>query len=93
MALCQVEPVAISPAVQPTCSPSSLSEARAGDSAVDVEGDAVDHRGVVGYEVEHRLGDVVPEQTLVVYTVQPGSPTARLLPILASWDADATVAR
>ena len=26
-----------------------------------------------------------PEQRLVVYTVEPGSPTARVLPLLASW--------
>jgi hypothetical protein len=29
-----------------------------------------------------------PEQRLVVYTVQPDSPTARVLPLLAGWGAD-----
>lgn len=27
-----------------------------------------------------------PDQRLVVYTVEPGSATARVLPLLASWD-------
>jgi hypothetical protein len=31
-----------------------------------------------------------PEQRLVVYTVQPDSPTARVLPLLAAWGADDT---
>ncbi|WP_261575118.1 helix-turn-helix transcriptional regulator [Frankia gtarii] len=29
-----------------------------------------------------------PDQRLTIYTVEPDSPTARVLPILASWDAD-----
>jgi hypothetical protein len=29
-----------------------------------------------------------PEQRLVVYTVQPDSPTARVLPLLAAWGSD-----
>jgi hypothetical protein len=28
------------------------------------------------------------EQTLVAYTVQPDSPTARVLPMLAAWGAE-----
>ena len=28
-----------------------------------------------------------PDQHLVVYTAQPDSPTARVLPLLASWEA------
>jgi transcriptional regulator with XRE-family HTH domain len=31
-----------------------------------------------------------PEQRLVVYTVQPDSPTARVLPLLAAWGSDHT---
>jgi hypothetical protein len=30
-----------------------------------------------------------PDQTLVVYTVEPDSPTARVLPLLASWSVPA----
>lgn len=32
-----------------------------------------------------------PDQRLVLYTVEPGSPTARILPLLSSWGIDAGI--
>ncbi len=49
--------------------------------------------GALSFDIEIVQAPRDPEQALVVYTVQPGSPTARLLPILASWAADAPVSR
>lgn len=47
--------------------------------------------GELVFDIEAVAAPQLPDQTLVVYTVPRESPTARLLPILASWDADATV--
>jgi transcriptional regulator with XRE-family HTH domain len=41
--------------------------------------------GALHFDIEIVGAPHEPEQTLVAYTVQPDSPTARLLPILASW--------
>ncbi|MFD2419767.1 helix-turn-helix transcriptional regulator [Amycolatopsis pigmentata] len=46
--------------------------------------------GLLEFGVEIVSAPHLPEQHLVVYTVEPGSPTARVLPILASWATDAT---
>jgi MmyB-like transcription regulator ligand binding domain len=43
--------------------------------------------GDLSFGIETVSAPWEPDQRLVVYTVEPGSPTARLLPILASWDA------
>lgn len=45
--------------------------------------------GELVFDIEAVATPHLPDQTLVVYTVPGDSPTARLLPILASWDADA----
>jgi transcriptional regulator with XRE-family HTH domain len=47
----------------------------------------VDHpvAGPLTFGIESVVGPHDPEQHLVVYTVQPGSPTAHALPLLASW--------
>ena len=47
--------------------------------------------GVLAFDIEIVSAPHEPDQTLVVYTVRRDSPTARLLPILASWDADTSV--
>ncbi|WP_432570990.1 helix-turn-helix transcriptional regulator [Kineococcus sp. SYSU DK005] len=41
--------------------------------------------GPLTFGVESVVGPHDPEQRLVVYTVEPDSPTARVLPLLASW--------
>jgi len=41
--------------------------------------------GPLEFDVEIVTAPHLPDQHLVVYTVQPDSPTARVLPILASW--------
>lgn len=41
--------------------------------------------GPLTFGIESVAGPHEPEQRLVVYTVEPGSPTARVLPLLASW--------
>ncbi|MEV4844498.1 helix-turn-helix transcriptional regulator [Micromonospora matsumotoense] len=41
--------------------------------------------GPLSFGIESVVGPHDPEQRLVVYTVEPDSPTARVLPILASW--------
>lgn len=43
--------------------------------------------GPLSFGIESLVGPHDPEQRLVVYTVEPDSPTARVLPILASWTA------
>ena len=43
--------------------------------------------GPMTFDIEIIGAPHEPGQRLVVYTAQPDSPTARLLPILASWDA------
>jgi transcriptional regulator with XRE-family HTH domain len=45
--------------------------------------------GLLTFGVEAVTAPHEPDQTLVVYTVEPDSPTARLLPLLASWHAPA----
>lgn len=45
--------------------------------------------GDLEFDIEIVTGPADPEQRLVVYTVQADSPTARLMPLLASWGADA----
>jgi transcriptional regulator with XRE-family HTH domain len=54
----------------------------------------VDHptAGPLTFGIESVVGPHDPEQTLVVYTVELGSPTAKILPLLASW-ADLHAAR
>lgn len=41
--------------------------------------------GSLDFDIEIVTAPHVPDQHLVVYTVEPNSPTARMLPILASW--------
>jgi transcriptional regulator with XRE-family HTH domain len=41
--------------------------------------------GSLSFGIESAVGPHDPEQRLVVYTVEPDSPTARVLPMLASW--------
>lgn len=41
--------------------------------------------GPLRFGIESVLGPHDPEQRLVVYTVEPDSPTAHVLPLLASW--------
>jgi transcriptional regulator with XRE-family HTH domain len=43
--------------------------------------------GGLTFGIESVVGPNDPEQRLVVYTVEPGSPTAQVLPLLASWPA------
>ncbi|WP_111766791.1 helix-turn-helix transcriptional regulator [Nakamurella deserti] len=47
----------------------------------------VDHpaAGPLQFGVESVVGPHDPDQRLVVYTVEPGSPTAAVMPMLASW--------
>ncbi|TQS43468.1 helix-turn-helix domain-containing protein [Cryptosporangium phraense] len=45
--------------------------------------------GPLSFGIESVVGPLDPEQRLVVYTVEPDSPTARVLPMLASWAASA----
>jgi transcriptional regulator with XRE-family HTH domain len=47
----------------------------------------VDHpaAGSLRFGIESVVGPHDPDQRLVVYTVEPGSPTAAVLPMLASW--------
>jgi hypothetical protein len=42
--------------------------------------------GPLSFDIEIVVAPHEPNQRLVAYTAQPDSPTARLLPILASWD-------
>jgi transcriptional regulator with XRE-family HTH domain len=48
----------------------------------------IDHpaAGPLTFGIESVVGPHDPEQRLVVYTVEPGSPTAHALPFLASWN-------
>ena len=43
--------------------------------------------GPLRFDVEIVAAPYEPDQHLVVYTAQPDSPTARVLPLLASWEA------
>lgn len=47
----------------------------------------IDHpvAGALAFDIEIVIAPHDPDQRLVVYTAQPDSPTARLLPILAGW--------
>lgn len=45
--------------------------------------------GALSFGIESLVGPHDPEQRLVVYTVEPDSPTARVLPMLASWTSPA----
>jgi hypothetical protein len=47
--------------------------------------------GDLSFDIEIVSAPHEPGQRLVVYTTQPDSATARLLPILASWDAEAAI--
>jgi transcriptional regulator with XRE-family HTH domain len=47
--------------------------------------------GTLEFGVEMVTGPLDPGQRLVVYTVEPGSPTAKVLPLLASWAQEALV--
>ena len=44
--------------------------------------------GELAFDIEIVSAPQEPDQRLVVYTAQPDSATARLLPILASWDSE-----
>jgi transcriptional regulator with XRE-family HTH domain len=44
--------------------------------------------GALSFDIEIVCAPQEPDQRLVVYTAQPDSATARVLPILASWDGD-----
>ncbi|MFC4149956.1 helix-turn-helix transcriptional regulator [Micromonospora mangrovi] len=44
--------------------------------------------GPLTFGIESVVGPHDPEQRLIVYTVEPDSPTARVLPVLASWATD-----
>jgi transcriptional regulator with XRE-family HTH domain len=46
--------------------------------------------GPLDFNIEIVAAPHVPDQHLVVYTVEPGSATARVLPILASWAAESS---
>jgi len=48
--------------------------------------------GQLSFDIEIVGARHESDQHLVVYTAQPDSPTAKMLPILASWDADTTTA-
>lgn len=50
----------------------------------------IDHptAGPLEFDIEVVTAPHDPDQRLVVYTAQPDSPTARLLPLLASWGTD-----
>lgn len=45
--------------------------------------------GDLSFDIETVSPPQEPDQRLIVYTAEPDSPTARLLPLLASWDATA----
>ncbi|OLR92334.1 helix-turn-helix transcriptional regulator [Actinokineospora bangkokensis] len=45
--------------------------------------------GALSFHIEAVSLPTAPHQRLVVYTTEPGSPTARLLPLLSSWGAPA----
>ncbi len=47
--------------------------------------------GRLTFGIEALVSPHDPEQRLVVYTVQPGSPTAAALPVLASWGLETPV--
>ncbi len=49
--------------------------------------------GALCFDIEIVAAPHDPEQRLVVYTAEPGSATARVLPLLASWDVPADVTR
>ncbi len=49
--------------------------------------------GTLSFDIEIVAAPQEPDQRLVVYTAEPDSPTARLLPILASWDLDVSGVR
>jgi hypothetical protein len=44
--------------------------------------------GPLSFDIELVTMSNLPDQHLIVYTVQPDSPTARALPLLASWEAE-----
>ncbi len=46
--------------------------------------------GDLSFDIEILMAPQDPDQRLVVYTAEPDSATARLLPILATWAQDAT---
>ncbi|KQX74297.1 MULTISPECIES: helix-turn-helix transcriptional regulator [Aeromicrobium] len=50
----------------------------------------IDHpvAGPLSFDIELVTMANLPDQHLIVYTVQPDSPTARALPLVASWEAD-----
>lgn len=43
--------------------------------------------GPLSFDIEAIASPLDPQQRLVVYTVEPGSPTFLVLPLLAGWDA------
>ena len=44
--------------------------------------------GLLTFDIEAVTSPLDPEQRLVVYTVEPDSPTAHVLPLLAGWGVD-----
>jgi len=53
----------------------------------------IDHpvAGPLSFDIELVTMANLPDQHLIVYTVQPDSPTARALPLVASWEAEVPV--
>lgn len=49
--------------------------------------------GSLSFGIESLVGPNDPEQRLVIYTVEPDSPTARVLPMLASWTSTPQASR
>ncbi|MFC3300217.1 helix-turn-helix domain-containing protein [Arthrobacter agilis] len=49
--------------------------------------------GELSFDIETVLPPRTTEQVLIIYTAQPDSPTARTLPLLASWNAVQPAAR
>jgi MmyB-like transcription regulator ligand binding domain len=49
----------------------------------------IDHpqAGQLSFNIEIVSSVDRPDQRLVIYTVEPDSPTARMLPLIASWEA------
>ncbi len=47
--------------------------------------------GTLWFDIESVAAPHEPDQTLVVYTAEPDSATARVLPILASWDVGTSI--
>ncbi|MEK8070427.1 MmyB family transcriptional regulator [Rhodococcoides navarretei] len=47
--------------------------------------------GTLQFGIEFLTSPSEPDQSLIVYTVEEGSSTAKVLPILASWDPSSAI--